>query len=131
MTWACRAWMVLGAFAVSSVLLIQPVAGQQESASEKPSTAKSAETTKPLRGRLPAYFSKIVSEEQRQKIYAIQKEFQTKIRAIQLQLATLKKDRDQEIDSVLTPTQRDQIAAIKAAAKEKRKKAKVEKPSEP
>ena len=76
------------------------------------------------KGRLPNYYGGVVTEEQRQKIYDIQKEYNPEIRKLREQLKKLTADRDEKIDKVLTPEQREQIAELKQAAKEKRKKAK-------
>jgi hypothetical protein len=69
---------------------------------------------------LPAYFSGVITEEQRQKIYAIQKEFAAKIRPLQRQIESLTKERDEQIAALLTPEQRQKIEALKAAAKKAR-----------
>jgi len=78
---------------------------------------KGDKSAKP-RGRLPAYFSGIVTDEQRNKIYAIQKEFEPKIKELTLKLNALKKEQDDRIDALLTPEQKKQIEERKAAAKQ-------------
>lgn len=100
-------------------------AGTQATPSkEKKSTAKKtkgAKATKP-RGRLPNYFSGVVTEEQRAKIYAIQGEFDPQIKELSLKLDALKKERDEKILALLTPEQKKKIDDLKAAAKQSREK---------
>ncbi len=94
---------------------------------EGKATAKTAvkqrKKLRQLKGRLPDYFRTVVTEEQRQKIYAIQREYGPEIRKLKAQLKALTDDRNAKIDALLTPEQRKQIAELKKAAKAKRKKA--------
>jgi Spy/CpxP family protein refolding chaperone len=81
-------------------------------ATERPTLADDTpvkQVTRWRRGRLPAYYSKIVTEEQRDKINKIQEEYQTKFEA-------LKKERDEKISAVLTDEQKKKVeeAAVKA-----------------
>ncbi len=82
------------------------------------------ETTKPARGRLPAYFSQVVSEEQRQKIYQIQEDYRPKLESLELQRRALLKERNEKIAALLTAEQKKQIKD--AATKAKRKRAQAE-----
>jgi len=84
-----------------------------------PKKTKGAKTTKP-RGRLPNYFSGVVTDEQRGKIYAIQSEFDPKIKELSIKLEALKKERDEKILALLSPEQRKKIDDLKAAAKKSR-----------
>jgi Spy/CpxP family protein refolding chaperone len=76
------------------------------------------------RGRhvVPKYYGKIVTEEQREKIYKIQDAYDPKIDALTAQLKALKAERDEKIRGVLTPEQQKQVD--EAAAKAKKKSAK-------
>jgi len=100
-------------------------AGTQATPSkEKKSTGKKTKggkSAKP-RGRLPNYFSGVVTDEQREKIYAIQNEFEPKIKELILKLDSLKKERDEKINALLTPEQKKKIDDLKAAAKQAREK---------
>lgn len=74
------------------------------------------------RGRLPNYYGKVgVSAEQREKIYSIQAQYNSQIKALEKQIAELKEKRDAEIESVLTPEQKKKLAQLRAEAAEKRK----------
>jgi hypothetical protein len=74
------------------------------------------------RGRLPAHFTGVVSDEQREKIYAVEKEFEPQIRQLKQQLDSLTKARDEKINAVLSPEQKKKIDDLKAAAKQAREK---------
>lgn len=72
------------------------------------------------RGRLPAYYSKVVSEEQRSQIYEIQEGYAAQIEKVRMQLDELYEQRESEIASVLSPEQLKEIAAMAAAARARR-----------
>jgi len=101
-------------------------AGTQGTPSSKAKASKKTKGEKSAkpRGRLPNHFAGVVSDEQRDKIYAIQREFEPKIRELTLQLDSLKKQRDEKIQAVLTPEQKKKIDDLKAAAKDSRAKKK-------
>jgi len=85
---------------------------------------KPAEVVKPKKphGKLPAYYAKVVTPEQREQIIKIQKEYQPKIDALQAQLKALINERNEKIEALLTPEQKKQIEEATAAARAKRKK---------
>jgi len=78
---------------------------------KKPSSAR-----KPA-ARLPNYYKDVVTEEQREKILAIQKEYTAKIDPLRKELEKLTAERDEKIEAVLTPQQKQELEKIKAAAK--------------
>jgi hypothetical protein len=82
------------------------------------------------RGRLPAHYAKVVTDEQREKIYGIQAEYAPKITALETQLKALKAERDEKIKAVLTPQQQKQVEEAKAKARKKEPQPKAVKPSE-
>ncbi|MHB8973511.1 MAG: hypothetical protein ACYC3X_28035 [Pirellulaceae bacterium] len=69
------------------------------------------------RGRLPAYYGKVVTDKQRAEIYAIQAKFNEEIAKLQEQLTTLSTKRDTEIEKLLTDEQRAEIARFKSERK--------------
>jgi Spy/CpxP family protein refolding chaperone len=83
---------------------------------------KTDKTEKKAKGRLPAYYADIVTEEQRDKIYAIQAKHQAKIEELNAALTAANKARDAEIESVLTPEQKIKLKAAKDEAAAKKKK---------
>jgi len=103
---------------------VQPPAA--ETAAPQPAAAEAAapQPKNPFRGRLPAYYGRVVDEKQRAAVYEIQKEYAPRIDALKTQLAALTKERDEKVVAVLTPEQRAQVEQTKAAAAAKRAGAK-------
>lgn len=93
-------------------------ASPSATAEKKPSSrrTKGEKPAKP-RGRLPAYFSAVVTAELREKIYAIQAEYEPKISKLRQELDALTKDRDEKINALLSPEQKKKIEDLKAAAR--------------
>jgi hypothetical protein len=79
----------------------------------------------PVKGRLPAYYSQIVTESQRQRIYQIQANYNPKIESLQAQIEALEAQRDEEMRAVLSPDQKRRLDARIAEAQAK-KEAKAE-----
>ncbi len=75
---------------------------------------------KKFRGRLPAYFAKVVDDQQRRAIYEIQEVYHQRIEALKAQLAALTAERDVKIESVLSEPQRLEVEQMRAAARAKR-----------
>jgi Spy/CpxP family protein refolding chaperone len=90
----------------------------QPSAPAPTRTTDSSEET--FRPRLPMYYGKVVTEEQRQKIYDIQRKYFPQIRALQKQLDALIAKRDAEIEAVLTPQQKAEIERLRKEAAARR-----------
>jgi hypothetical protein len=76
-----------------------------------------------FRGRLPPYYSDIVTEMQRQQIYAVQEKYEKLTSALEDQLESLKKKRDIEIIAVLNDDQKSKLKRAQEEAAAKRKKA--------
>lgn len=74
------------------------------------------------RRRLPAYYSKVVDDTQREAIYKIQDKYEPRIAKIEAQLQEMIEQRDAEIATVLTPAQRKQVSTLAAEAADKRRK---------
>lgn len=72
------------------------------------------------RGRLPAYYAKVVTAQQKEQVYSIQAQFEPKINALEAQIAALERERDEAIRGLLTPEQRKQIDELAAAAAARR-----------
>ena len=98
-----------------------------ETPAETPVPEDAKAKKKEFRGRLPAYYSRVVDQEQREKIYAIQREYAPKIDALKAQLAALTAERDEKVVAELTPEQLQKIEQMKAEAKAKRAAAKTAK----
>ncbi|MEM7559073.1 MAG: hypothetical protein AAF394_08115 [Planctomycetota bacterium] len=90
----------------------------QPAGTDKPS-AKQASAKPKLTGRLPRYFSAVVSPEQRSEIYRIQKDYAAQMKALQEQLAALEADEMEKMEAVLSKTQLQQVGAMREKAKER------------
>src|SRR6476661_6920237 len=86
-----------------------------------------SETKEKKKGKLPAYYADLVSEAQRQQIYAIQQAHEKKIAALREQLDAAEKARDTEIEAVLDAQQKAKLATARAEAAAKKAKAAAEK----
>ncbi len=61
-----------------------------------------------IKGRLPPGFAKLgLSDEQKQKIYKIQAEYEAKIEALEAQIKKLREEERAQIFGVLTPQQKE------------------------
>ena len=94
-------------------------ADDRQTTTKKTSTKK---RTRKFHGRLPAYYAKVVDDKQRKAIYAIQKEYKPRIADLKAQLATLTKERDENILAELTAEQREKVEAARKVALDKRRK---------
>lgn len=81
--------------------------------------------------RLPNYYREIVTEEQREKIYEIQRQFNAKIQTLEAELEKLKGDRDTKVEAILTPDQKLKLEQIRAKAKATRDAKKTSKEQTP
>lgn len=92
--------------------------------------AEAKKAPKKPRGRLPNYYSKVVTKEQREEIYKVQGTYNVQIEELQKQIAELTKKRDDEVRAVLSPEQQKEVDELAAAAKkaaEERRKSKASK----
>ena len=98
-----------------------PKGDSKPAAAADKADAKAAKPRAKPRGRLPAFYGKVVDGKQREKIYAIQQQYEPKISALKAELQDLQDKADAEIDAVLTAEQRDTIKKLADEAKQKRK----------
>jgi hypothetical protein len=136
--------LLFGLPVLLSMLAMGGIAGQetgadaQDDAPAAPAgaagAAKTTESKPQLRGRLPAYFAAVVSQQQREEIYRIQARVQEQIDKMLQQIADLEKARDEEIDRVLSPEQLEEVKKKRMAAEQRRRERSSpggEKPSSP
>src|SRR5262245_35174264 len=83
---------------------------------ETKKTDKTDKTEKKAKGRLPAYYADIVTDEQRNKIYEIQAKHEDKISELTASLAAANKAMNTEIENVLTPEQKVKLKAAQDEA---------------
>ncbi len=103
-----RSWALL--IASAGLAVLGPTAGQEP---KDPN----------FRGRLPAYYGELVTEAQRQQIYAVQEKYEKQISALEDQLEALKKKRETEIKAVLSEEQRAKLKRKQEEVATSRKKA--------
>lgn len=93
----------------------------------KPGAAKKSPAD--YRGPLPAYYNKVLSPDEKEKLYAITEKYAPQIKELQGKLKELEAARDKEIDAALTP---EQLARIKELRDEAAKaKTKPKTPAQP
>ena len=73
------------------------------------------------RGRLPAYYKDVVTDEQRDQIYAIQAKYVKQLEDLQSQIDGLKAKQNEEIEKLLSPEQKEKLAKVKEEAEAKKK----------
>ncbi|REK15832.1 MAG: hypothetical protein DWQ37_08420 [Planctomycetota bacterium] len=113
-TWISRSLCILGLVGVSLL------AGYSTSAiAQKPEEAAPKATARSQ--RLPNHYSGVVSDEQRDKIYAVQKEFESRIEEKKAELRAIVAERDKAIESILSPEQLQVVERLRAEAAAKRK----------
>lgn len=93
----------------------KPTDAPAKAASKDTGKAEKAKRKRP-RGRLPNYYSRVVDEAQREKIYGIQSKYAEEIEALAAQIAELVAQRNAEVEAVLTPEQLDEVKKITAEA---------------
>lgn len=101
---------------------------------KKPAAAKedTPKEKKAAKGQLPAYYGKVVTDAQKEKIYGIQAKYRTQLDSLEEQIDALKKKRDAEVEGVLDAEQLAKVKAAKdeAAAAAAAKKKATDKPAE-
>lgn len=109
-------------FAVAFAQSDAPKAGSKADAkAADKADAKAAKQRAKPRGRLPAYYNQVIDGQQRDKIYAIQQQYEPKINELKAELQALQDKLDAEVEGVLTPEQRTKVKELTDAAKQKRK----------
>ncbi|MFA8017490.1 hypothetical protein [Bremerella cremea] len=103
--------------AIASLMLLGMVAYSSLSAQEAEPTTKSD-----FKGRLPAYWGDIVTNDQRAKIYEIQKEYDSQIDKLKAEIEKLEDAMKKEFASVLTKPQLDRIKEMAAEEELRRQK---------
>ena len=90
---------------------------------------KSETEAKARRGsrRLPLYYARVVSSEQRERIYEIQAEFAEEIEVIENELKKKMNERDQAVQAVLSVEQLDEVKRWISEAKKRRAQRQEEK----
>ncbi len=111
-------WLLVG-------LLSAGLAAATGAVQEEAPPANQGKARSEFRGRLPMFYSRVVTSEQREQIYAIQRKYQKQIDELTAQLRALQAQRDEEIHAVLTPEQQKQIAAWMEELRQRREAARA------
>lgn len=74
------------------------------------------------RGRLPVHFKDVVTDSQRQRIYAIQAKYDAEIDGLAARIKRLQAEQTKEIEGILEPDQLAKLKRLRAAADLKKKK---------
>ena len=85
--------------------------------------AQKTEEKKQRTTRLPAHYAKVVTEEQRSSIYAIQEKFEARLEKARAELKAVVDERDAAIEKVLNAQQRKDVEKLRAEAAERRREA--------
>ncbi len=117
---AAASLVVAGLAAVAGVAAqdVSPAPGRPVGQTEKDNAARVAPG--PVRGRLPAYYGQVVTEEQRQRIYAIQTKHRLRIQTLEAELKALRAEQRQQVEAVLSPEQHSRVADLRLKARESR-----------
>jgi Spy/CpxP family protein refolding chaperone len=114
---ALVALLVAALFAPWFSLAVQ---AQQDRPAAREAEDKDAAPRAKSRGRLPTFYSRLVTAEQREQIYEIQGRYAEQIDELMSELRAVEAQRDQEIHDVLTPAQQKKIAELMEDAKKRR-----------
>lgn len=95
---------------------------QKKEASTPKTTAKETKiTSKKSKGRVPPHYGKLnLTQEQKDKIYAIKAGYKTQIDSLKKQLADLNQKQNTECETVLTSEQKANLAKILAEVASKK-----------
>jgi len=85
---------------------------------------------KEARGRVPTYFNDVIDGIQREKIYAIQKEYEAKLDKLRAELESVKLEMNQRIEETLRPDQKKRVGELRKIAADKREAARKLKEAE-
>jgi Spy/CpxP family protein refolding chaperone len=106
-----------------AALALLPLSSPPVEAQERPAAVADEPamppTRRPLR-RLPTYFARVVTTQQREKIYELQAQYQEQLDALLDQVRKLEQERDKEVFQVLTPEQQQQVTAWTEEARQRR-----------
>jgi len=107
-----------------SALLLAPnhtlLRAQPPAEATQDEAAATPKKQKKPRGRLPLFFSKIVSGDQREEIYDIQAKYAPEMDALVEQMVALRNQMQEEIKSILTSKQIKRLAELRKEAKQRR-----------
>ena len=111
------AWTFVAVLGLACALNVESAWAQEKKSS---AAADEKVAAKKPAGRLPAYYTAVVTPQQRDAIYKIQTEYASQLKELQTKVASLTKERDERVAALLTPEQKEKIEKAKEAATAKR-----------
>ncbi len=131
-------WKKLVVATLASTLVVAAVSLNSigQDAKKADGKAKAGAKAK-AKGRLPAYYKDVVTDEQRDQVYAIQAKYEKQLSELQGQIDAVKAKQNDEIDALLSAEQKEKLATVRAEADAKKKSGKkgdgdnTVKPAEP
>jgi len=114
---------VVATLASTLVVAVVSLNSIGQDAKKADSKAKAGAKEKP-KGRLPAYYKDVVSDEQRDQIYAIQAKFAKQLDDLQSQIDAVKAKQNDEIEGLLSAEQKEKLAKVREEADAKKKASK-------
>lgn len=131
-------WKKLVLATLASTLVVATVSlnsiGQDAKKADPKAKAGAKQKAK---GRLPAYYRDVVTDEQRDQVYAIQAKYAKQLEDLQGQLDAVKAKQNEEIEALLSAEQKEKLAKVREEADAKKKSSKkggadkTAKPAEP
>lgn len=113
--------IVLTSLGLLALLVAIPAISTLSAQEAKPSASQS-ETPKEIRGRLPAHWNDIVTEDQKKEIYKIQHGYQDQIKQLEIEIAKLESAMEDEVKAVLTDVQLTRLKELITEEELRRKK---------
>jgi Spy/CpxP family protein refolding chaperone len=115
-------WKKLVLASLVSALVVSAISlnsvGQDAKKADPKAKAGAKEKAK---GRLPAYYKDVVTDEQRDQIYALQAKYAKQLEDLQTQIDGVKGKLNGEIEALLSPEQKEKLAKVKEEAEAKKK----------
>ena len=129
-TYMTMAALFLGSQLPMTRTVAQDKSKVAESDESQAETKPETKVPRKARGRVPAHFGQVgLSGTQKEKIYAVQSEYNDRIADLQKQIRELETRRDAEVESVLTPGQKKQVEELRAAARKRAAERRLKKKS--
>lgn len=112
---------LLTSLGLLTLLIAIPALSTLSAQEAEPATSQS-ETKKDIRGRLPAHWNDIVTEDQKKEIYKIQHGYQDQIKKLEIEIAKLESAMEDEVKAVLTDVQLTRLKELIAEEELRRQK---------
>ena len=105
--------LLIGVMSLSTI-------GQEAKKGDDKAKPAAKERAKP-KGRLPAYYKDVVTEEQRDQIYAIQAKYEKQLADLRDQIEAVQAKQTAEIEGLLSAEQKEKLAKVREEADTRKK----------